>query len=138
MKIATDIFVDESEIEFEFFRSRGPGGQNVNKVATAVRLRFDVTRTRSLGEDLRERLKRLGRARITARGVLVIEARRFRTQERNRREALEKLAELICRAAETPRARRPTQPTRAARERRLKEKRSRSERKRLRRPPLWG
>jgi len=137
MKIATDIFLDESEIEFEFFRSRGPGGENVNKVATAVRLRLDLARTRSLGEDLRERLKRLGRARITTRGVLVIEARRFRTQERNRREALEKLTDLIRKAAETPRARRPTRPTKAGRERRLKEKRSRSERKRLRRPPLW-
>jgi ribosome-associated protein len=113
------------EIRFEFFRSSGPGGQNVNKVATAVRLRFDVRRSKVLSEEVKARLATLAGTRMTSRGTLVIEAQRYRTQERNRQDALGRLEEILLRATRAPAERRATKPSRASRERRLDTKRRR-------------
>lgn len=126
LKITDTLGIEEGEITEEFIRSSGPGGQNVNKVATAVQLRFDVAGSPSLPEDIRERLVRLAGKRVTREGVLVIQAQRFRTQEQNRRDALERLIALIRSAAVKPRNRRRTKPTQASKERRLEAKRRRS------------
>lgn len=131
--ITPSLTLDESEIQYEFVRAAGPGGQNVNKVATAVQLRFDVAGSPSLPEAVRQRLARLAGKRLTTEGVLVIEARRFRTQEQNRRDALDRLIALIRRAAEPPKPRRQTKPTTSSQERRLKSKRRRGEIKGTRR-----
>jgi len=125
IRVDQAIEIDEDEIRFDFVRSSGPGGQNVNKVATAVQLRFDVANSPSLPDDVRERLVRLAGRRMTSDGVLVIDARRYRTQERNRRDALDRLIKLVARAAVKPKRRKPTAPSRAARQRRLDEKRKR-------------
>ena len=132
--ITPAIAIDESEIKEEFIRASGPGGQNVNKVATAVQLRFDVRNSPSLSDDIRDRLAGLAGRRITADGILIIEARRFRTQAGNRKDAMERLVDLVRRAARPPRSRRKTRPTRASKERRLEAKRLRSRAKRLRSP----
>jgi len=127
------LLLDDSEIEESFVRASGPGGQNVNKVASSVQLRFDLTRSRSLPEDERERVARLAGRRLTRDGVIVIIAQRYRTQERNRQDALDRLVALIRRAAEPPAPRRPTKPSTAAKERRLQAKARRSAIKELRR-----
>jgi ribosome-associated protein len=137
LQIIDTLTIPDAELVERFVRSAGPGGQNVNKVATAVELRFDIANSPSLPDAVRARLLAKRDRRITDDGVLVLSAQRFRTQERNRRDARERLAALILRAAEPPKERRPTQPTGAARERRLAGKRKRGEKKRLRReePP---
>jgi ribosome-associated protein len=132
IEITSSIVIDDSEIQQEFIRSSGPGGQNVNKVATTVQLRFDVANSPSLPDEVRERLLSLARGRITEDGVLIISAQRFRTQGRNRQDATERLAALIRRAAEKPRGRRKTRPTLASKIRRLEDKHRRAETKRLR------
>jgi len=116
------LFLDESEVEESFIRASGPGGQNVNKVSSAVQLRFDLSRSRSLPEEVRERLARLAGRRLTRDDVIVITARRYRTQERNRQDALGRLVALIRRAAVSPTRRRPTKPSAAEKERRLEGK----------------
>jgi ribosome-associated protein len=132
IQITSSIAIYESEIQEEFIRSSGPGGQNVNKVATTVQLRFDVANSPSLSDEVRERLISLARSRTTDDGVLIINARRFRTQGRNRRDAFERFVELIRRAAEKPRIRRKTRPTLASKIRRLEDKHRRTEAKNLR------
>ena len=121
------------EIDLEFYRSSGPGGQNVDKLSTGVRLRFDVRRSRLLDVETKERLVRLAGSRLTQAGVLVIEAQRYRTQERNRKDAVERLMGMIAKAAKRPKRRRATKPTAGSRERRLEAKKRRSEAKRGRR-----
>jgi ribosome-associated protein len=126
------IELDEREIQEDFVRATGPGGQNVNKVSTAVQLRFDVARSPSLPEPVRARLIALAGRRVTQDGVLIIEAERFRSQRRNRDDALERLIELIREACEVDKPRRPTRPTLASKKRRLDSKQRRGETKKLR------
>lgn len=133
MLIDEGLQIDDGELREEFVRSTGPGGQNVNKVATAVQLRWDVARSPSLPEPVRERLLRLAAPNITDDGVLVINARRYRSQERNRQDARERLADLVRQALRPPKPRHATRPTAASRARRLEGKRRRSDVKRLRR-----
>jgi ribosome-associated protein len=133
IRVTDHISIDEREIEESFVRSSGPGGQNVNKLATAVQLRFDVRGSPSLPAEVRARLERLAGTRMTRDGVLIIIAQRHRTQARNREDALERLVELVSRAAVAPRLRRPTRPTAAARKRRVQAKKHRAGVKRLRR-----
>lgn len=121
--------VPENELTFEYQRSSGPGGQNVNKVATAVRLRFHVASSTVLPPEVKERLLRLAGKRVTTAGEILLLGQRYRTQEKNRADVLERLDELVARASIAPKRRRPTRPTKAAGRRRLEEKRRRSERK---------
>ena len=134
LRITSRIQLDEREVEERFIRASGPGGQNVNKTSTAVQLRFDAAGSPSLPEAVRQRLLRLGGARVDKRGVLTIEARRYRDQSRNRDDALERLVKLVRKAAEPPVPRRRTTPSPASRQRRLDDKRRRGELKKARRP----
>ncbi|MBV9997155.1 MAG: aminoacyl-tRNA hydrolase [Caulobacteraceae bacterium] len=134
IEIGAGLALDDREIAESFIRASGPGGQNVNKVASAVQLRFDAAHSPSLPEAVRQRLLRLAGSRLTQNGVLVITAQRYRSQERNRQDARDRLATLIRRALEPPRPRRATVPTAAARERRLAAKAHRSEVKQRRGP----
>lgn len=132
LQVTSSLFVNETELEERFVRGSGPGGQNVNKVATAVSLRFDVERS-SLPGDVKARLRAIAGSRLTSEGVLVIEAREHRTQGQNREAARARLVELIRRAAVRPKSRKATKPSKASKERRLEGKRRRADTKRARR-----
>ena len=133
LQVTPSIVIDDSEIEERFVRASGPGGQNVNKVATAVQLRFDAGRSRSIDDDVRARLMAIAGSRMTADGVLVIDSRTFRTQAQNREAARERLVELLRQAAVKPKRRRKTRPSGASRLQRLESKRRRANTKQGRR-----
>src|SRR5215210_6305263 len=132
LEVTPALAIDESELSERFVRASGPGGQNVNKVATAVELRFDVAHSTAFDNDVKERLRRLAGSRMTADGVLVIDARRHRTQPQNRADARERLADLVRQALVKPRNRRRTRPTKGSVERRIEAKQKRSQTKRAR------
>lgn len=137
VEITPGLSLPDQDLAWSFVRASGPGGQNVNKVATAAQLRFDLAGTQSLEPAVKQRLRALAGRRVTEDGALIIAARNQRTQEGNRREALERLAELVRRALVAPKARKATRPTRAARERRLETKTQRRTTKQLRRRVSW-
>ena len=137
LAVAAGVAIPDHELSVSFLRASGPGGQHVNKVATAVQLRYDLEHSQVLSDPAKLRLRRLSGRRLTAEGAILILARNHRSQERNRREAEERLADLVRRALAAPKARRPTKPTRAARERRLEQKARQRSAKRLRRAPRW-
>jgi ribosome-associated protein len=132
VRITPTIAINENEIKLNFIRSSGPGGQNVNKTATAVQLRFDVKNSPSLSGEVRTRLIRLAGDKMTKKGILIIQARRFRKQERNRQDAMDRLIKLIRKASEQPKAHIKPKPTRASKERILAAKRHRSKLKKRR------
>jgi ribosome-associated protein len=134
IEISPSIRLDENELQFTFIRAAGPGGQNVNKVATSVQLRFDVVHSPSLPEDVKQRLVRLGGSRMTDDGVLIIEAKRYRTQDQNRADATERLITLIQKSSLAPEPRYATRPTRASQVRRVEGKKKHGEVKRNRKP----
>jgi len=134
LQVTPSLVIPAVELEEHFVQASGPGGQNVNKVATAVQLRFDARGSSVLSAEVKTRLLGLAGSRATRDGVIVLDARRHRTQERNREDARERLVELVRRSLETPRPRRPTRPTRASKRRRLESKRRRGDVKRLRGP----
>jgi ribosome-associated protein len=136
IEITPSLQIDERELRIDFVRASGPGGQNVNKVATAVQLRFDVNAS-SLPDEVKSRLMKLARNRITTEGVLLIESKRFRTQEQNREDAVERFVELVRKAMVRPKTRKKTRPTAASKEERLKEKKKRGEIKRMRQERDW-
>jgi len=136
LEITPSIKIDERELEIDFIRASGPGGQNVNKVATAAQLRFDVHAS-SLPEEVKARLIHLAGKRITSEGVLLFEAKRFRTQEQNREDAVQRFIELIRKSLVRPKARKKTKPTAASKEERLKEKKRKGEIKKMRQSKDW-
>ena len=133
IEVTDTISLEDDELKLEFVQSSGPGGQNVNKLATAVQLRFDVRRSPSLPEEVRLRLERQAGKRLSEEGILIIEARRYRTQEHNRQDAIDRLVAMIRKATEKPKPRKKTRPTAESRQKRLDEKRRRGEIKSLRR-----
>jgi ribosome-associated protein len=135
IEVTSDITLREHEIDWDFVRASGPGGQKVNRSATAVQLRFDLANTQSLPAPVRRRLMRLAKNRISKDGILILEASEHRTQDRNRKQALEKLIDLVRQAAKKPKKRIRTKPTRAANRRRLRDKRKQAKKKRFRRAP---
>lgn len=136
IEITPSIQMDERELQIDYIRASGPGGQNVNKVATAAQLRFDV-RASSLPEDVKQRLSKLAGNRMTSEGVLLIEAKRFRTQQQNHEDAIRRFIELVRKSLIKPKARRKTTPTQAAKEERLQEKKRRGEIKKMRQSKDW-
>jgi ribosome-associated protein len=132
LRITSTLAIQDAEIEERFVRASGPGGQNVNKVASAVELRFDAARSPALSDEIRDRLRTLAGARMTAEGVIVIDARRFRTQTQNRQDARDRLVALLRQAMVRPKRRRKTRPTAASKDRRIDSKRRRAEAKRAR------
>ena len=132
VQITDTIQIDERELQLEYVRASGPGGQNVNKVATAVQLRFDIANSPSLASSIKGRLIRLSGKRVNADGVLVIESKRFRTQEANRADAIQKFIELVQKAAIPPKPRHKTKPTAASKEKRLKKKKRKADIKKTR------
>ncbi len=132
IEITPSLFIDENEIQLDFIRSSGPGGQNVNKVASGVQLRFNVDTSTTLSDEVKQRLHNIARNRITEEGVLIIEAKRYRTQEQNREDALKRLSDLIRQAAHPPKSRHKTRPSASAKARRLDEKKKHAEKKSLR------
>lgn len=132
MEITPTLQIDERELQLDFVRASGPGGQNVNKVATAVQLRFDIVNSPALASDVKGRLIRLAENRVNTDGVLLIEAKRFRTQEQNREDAIQRFIELVRRALIPPKPRKKTKPTAASKARRLQAKKVKGEIKRLR------
>jgi ribosome-associated protein len=139
LEITPSLKIDDSELQFDFIRSSGPGGQNVNKVASAVQLRFDVRNSPSLAPDVKERLIKIAGSRVTEDGVLIIEARRYRTQEQNRFDAVQRLTALIQKALEKPKVRKATHPSVTAKAARVGDKKRRGQLKRVRRfdPNEW-
>ena len=135
IEITPSFSIEENELQFSFIRSSGPGGQNVNKVATAVQLRYDVKES-PLPLEVKERLRHIAASRITSDGDLLIEAKRYRTQEQNREDALNRLTELLQSAFQKPKARRKTKPTAESKEKRLKVKKQRGEIKKMRQRSL--
>lgn len=136
IEITPSLKIDERDLQIDFVRASGPGGQNVNKVATAVQLRFDV-RASSLPEEVKTRLIHLAGKRVTDEGVLLIEAKRFRTQEQNREDAIQRFVELVRKSLVKPKARKKTKPTQVSKEERLKEKKRRGEIKKMRQEREW-
>ena len=131
--ISNTITLDDNDIQMDFIRASGPGGQNVNKVSSAVQLRFDAAGCATLNDSIRQRLKKIAGKRMTAEGTLIIKAQRYRSQEQNRQDAIDRLVAMIRQSIQVPKYRRPTKPSKASKRRRLTAKRRRSDLKRQRR-----